>query len=70
MDVLVFIKLDLVSAHKVKRQYCAFQITYNLLSLTCEIPEELADDQSPPLTKSSIYHIKYISIQRFTMEVD
>ncbi len=52
----------------VKNAVSAFQISCKLLSFGLE--DLLADDQCSLITKDSIYHIKHMSIQTFTMGMD
>ena len=52
-----------------KNTVCAFQITYQLLPVTFK-DKKLLEEQCSSITKSSIYHIKHMPIQPFTMWVD
>ncbi len=44
-----------------------FRLHGSYFPLPWQIPEKIADDQCSSIIKGSIYHIKHISIQPFTM---
>ena len=65
-----FTTLASVLSHKINA-VCAFQITYNLFPFfSGRFLKKLAEDQCSSMTEGSIYHIKHIFIQLFTMRVD
>ncbi len=59
-----------VLPYKVKHSFCIIRLHTNYFLLPWKIPEEIADDHCSSITKHSIYHLKLMSIQPFTMGVD
>ncbi len=56
--------------HKVKMQYVYFRLHTIYYLCLGKFLKKLADEQCSSVTKGSIYHIKHVSIQPFTMGVD
>ena len=52
-----------------RMQDLQFRLHTNYFLLPWKIPEELADNQCSSINKSSIYHIKQVNLQLFTMGV-
>ncbi len=58
-------------SYEVKMQYGHFRFLTNYFLLTLgDFVKKLIDNQCSSVTKGSIYHIKCMSIQVFTMGVD
>ena len=56
--------------HKGKMQYVHFKSHAEYFHLPCKFLKKLADDQWSSITKGSIYYIKHMNIQPFSMVVD